>query len=338
MITASKLTKRFGDKLAVDSLSFEMAAGDILGFLGPNAAGKTTTMRMLTCFFPPTSGTATVAGYDIYNDSKKIRQNIGYLPEHVPLHPEMTAREFVHFAAEAKGVAHGDRSRYVNEALDRCNLNNVADQLIAQLSRGYRQRVGLAQAIVNKPKVLILDEPTVGLDPAQILDIRALIRELAASSTVLLSTHILPEVEAICSRVIIISNGKIRALDTPQNLTQSLSATQRLQLQLEGAEPQQVGEELLKIEGVVSAVPEAGGYHVEVSKQKEVRPEIARMVVSKGWNLLTLNQVNMKLEDIFLRVVTNESLPGVGLAPAQSSPAPEAVAAPQEPAEVGGQA
>lgn len=337
MITASKLTKRFGDKLAVDSLSFEMAAGEVLGFLGPNAAGKTTTMRMLTCFFPPTSGTATVAGFDIYNDSRKIRQNIGYLPEHVPLHPEMTAREFVNFAAEAKGVPHGDRSRYVSEALSRCNLNNVADQLIAQLSRGYRQRVGLAQAIVNKPKVLILDEPTVGLDPAQILDIRSLIRELAANSTVLLSTHILPEVEAICSRVIIISNGKIRALDTPQNLTQSLSSTQRLQLEVQGASDAELSEQLLRIDGVVSAEPEGANYHIEVSKEKEVRPEIARMVVEKGWKLMTLHHVNMKLEDIFLRIVTNENAftPGT---PTGLTPPPEAPVATPEPAEVGGQA
>lgn len=339
MITASKLTKRFGDKLAVDSLSFEMAAGEVLGFLGPNAAGKTTTMRMLTCYFPPSSGTATVAGYDIYNDSKKIRQSIGYLPEHVPLHPEMTAREFVSFAAHAKGVPHADRRRYVEEALERCNLNNVADQLISQLSRGYRQRVGLAQAIVNKPKVLILDEPTVGLDPAQILDIRALIRELATNSTVLLSTHILPEVEAICSRVIIISNGRIRALDTPQNLTQSLSSTNRLLLQVEGPSEAELSSELHKLTGVVSVKRENDGTHIEVSKEQELRPEIARLVVEKGWQLLTLQQLNMRLEDIFLKVVTSDPAAEPGLYPsAPQPPAGEPPAAEPQIVEVGGQA
>jgi ABC-2 type transport system ATP-binding protein len=307
MITASNLTKRFNEKLAVDSLSFEMTPGEVLGFLGPNGAGKTTTMRMLTCYFPPTSGTATVAGFDIYNDSKKIRQNIGYLPELVPLHPEMTPREFVGFAAAAKGVPHGDRKRFVEEALSRCNLLAVSDQLISQLSRGYRQRVGLAQAIVNKPKVLILDEPTVGLDPAQILDIRTLIRDIAQHSTVLLSTHILPEVEAICSRVIIISGGKIRALDTPENLTKSLSSNQRTLVELAGVEDEVAAEELAKIEGVTSVGP-SSPHHLWVDSPRgtDPRAEIARLVVAKGWQLLTLQSHNMKLEDIFLKVVTNE--------------------------------
>ncbi len=330
MITASKLTKRFGDKLAVDSLSFEMTAGEVLGFLGPNGAGKTTTMRMLTCYFPPSSGTASVAGFDIYNDSKKIRQNIGYLPEHVPLHPEMTAREFVHFAASAKGVAHGDRTRFVNEALARCNLTKVADQLISQLSRGFRQRVGLAQAIVNKPKVLILDEPTVGLDPAQILDIRTLIKDIAQNSTVLLSTHILPEVEAICSRVIIISGGRIRALDTPENLTQSLSSFQRIQLEIQGAEAEAIESRLKDVEGVISVNREgASGFVVEANKDTEVRPRLARAVVEQGWDLLNLHQLGMKLEDIFLKVVTAEAP-----LPAPSDSQPEV--AEQEPVEVGG--
>jgi ABC-2 type transport system ATP-binding protein len=326
MITASNLTKRFGEKLAVDSLSFEMTAGEVLGFLGPNGAGKTTAMRMLTCYFPPSSGTATVAGFDIYNDSRKIRQNIGYLPENVPLHPEMTPREFVGFAAEAKGVAGRDRQAYVSEALERCNLNPVADQLISQLSRGYRQRVGLAQAIVNKPKVLILDEPTVGLDPAQILDIRSLIQDLAKHSTVLLSTHILPEVEAICSRVIIIAGGKIRALDTPQNLTRSLSSSQRILLELAESNENEVKEKLLTVKGVQSVQLSAPNtFTIEVPKDSEFRPELVRLVADSGWSLLTLQKQSMKLEDIFLKVVTTESIP----APAAEPEAKE---------EVGGQA
>lgn len=321
MITASNLTKRFGEKLAVDSLSFEMTAGEVLGFLGPNGAGKTTTMRMLTCFFPPSSGTATVAGFDIYKDSKRIRQSIGYLPELVPLHPEMTPREFVGFAAHAKGVPQNQRKSYVEEALDRCNLRPVADQLISQLSRGYRQRVGLAQAIVNKPKVLILDEPTVGLDPAQILDIRALIRDIAQHSTVLLSTHILPEVEAICSRVIIIAGGTIRALDTPQNLTRNLSANQRLQLEIAECPSEEALALLQGVPGVLKAEFQGDNqFLVEANQNEEVRPELVRLVVERNWKLLTLQKLNMKLEDIFLKVVTTDP---ANLAP--SAPEPAAV-------------
>ena len=242
----------------------------------------------------------------------------------------MTAREFVHFAASAKGVAHGDRTRFVNEALARCNLTKVADQLISQLSRGFRQRVGLAQAIVNKPKVLILDEPTVGLDPAQILDIRTLIKDIAQNSTVLLSTHILPEVEAICSRVIIISGGRIRALDTPETLTQSLSSFQRIQLEIQGAEAEAIESRLKDVEGVISVNRErASGFVVEANKDTEVRPRLARAVVEQGWDLLNLHQLGMKLEDIFLKVVTAEAP-----LPAPSDSQPEV--AEQEPVEVGG--
>jgi len=307
MITASNLTKKFGSKVAVDRLSFEVEGGEVLGFLGPNAAGKTTTMRMLTGYFPPSSGRATVAGFDVQTASDQVRRNIGYLPEHVPLYPEMTTREFVEFAAAAKGVPGKDRKKAVDEAISRCNLQSVEDQLVGTVSRGYRQRVGLAQAIVNRPKVLILDEPTVGLDPGQIQDIRALIKDLSTTSTVLLSTHILPEVEAMCNRVIILNGGKVRAMDTVANLTKSLQGSNLVQMQVRGGESGAIKESLASVKGVksVSVTPE-GAFMVESDPAEEVRPELSRLVVQKEWELLELSVKNMRLEDIFLKVVRED--------------------------------
>lgn len=306
MITADKLTKSFGSKVAVDNLTFEVEQGEILGFLGPNAAGKTTTMRMLTGFFPPTRGRATIAGFDVESDSIKVRQSIGYLPEHVPLYPEMTVREFLEFAAAAKGVAHGDRDKAVESSLARCNLHPVANQLIGTISRGYRQRVGIAQAIINNPKVLILDEPTVGLDPAQIRDIRDLIKELGESSTVILSTHILPEVSMTCNRVIIIDKGKIQAMDTPENLTASLQGVARLRVRLRGPS-EEVAESLARVEGVSAVNPvDEGLWEVEADPALDVPPALTRAVVAREWDLLELTPLTMSLEDIFLKIVKSE--------------------------------
>ena len=333
MISASKLTKRFGERLVVDNLSFELEQGEVLGFLGPNGAGKTTTMRILTCYFPPTAGTASVAGFDVQTDSMQVRKCIGYLPEQVPLYPEMTAREYVEFTAAAKGVAHVDRKRFVDEALGRCNLAQVENQLVGTLSRGFRQRVGLAQAIVNQPKVLILDEPTVGLDPAQIRDIRELIKFLAESSTVILSTHILPEVEAICKRVIILNHGQIRAIDTPANLNASLSGTSTLNLQIKGATHAQVEEAVTRVKGVRRAAnPMPDHYRLEIDTHEDPRAELSRLVVGQGWDLLDLRLESLSLEDIFLSVVreddTNSATPPVdGSTPAVTAePAAAAVA------------
>jgi ABC-2 type transport system ATP-binding protein len=308
MITAKKLTKRFSDKSVVHDLSFDIEKGEVLGFLGPNGAGKTTTMRMLTCYFPPTSGSATVAGFDVQTESMQVRKNIGYLPEQVPLYPEMTALEYVDFAASAKGVPSKLRKQYVGEALDRCNLSAVSNQLVGTLSRGFRQRVGLAQAIVNQPKVLILDEPTVGLDPAQIRDIRSLIKSLAESSTVILSTHILPEVEALCKRVIIISKGHICAIDTPANLNRSLQGVTTVQMQIDGAATAEVLEAVTRVQGVRKAEnPMPGQFRLEIEGNQDPRAELSRLVVGKGWNLLELTNSALSLEDIFLSIVKEDA-------------------------------
>lgn len=318
MITASNLTKRFAGKVAVDRLSFEVEGGEVLGFLGPNAAGKTTTMRMLTCYFPPSAGRATVAGFDVQTASEQVRRNIGYLPEHVPLYPEMTTREFVEFAAAAKGVPGKDRKKFVDEAISRCNLQSVEHQLVGTVSRGYRQRVGLAQAIVNKPKVLILDEPTVGLDPSQIQDIRALIKDLSTTSTVLLSTHILSEVEAMCNRVIILNGGKVRAADTVANLTQALESSNMVQLQVQGAPNDVIAAGLREVSAVKSVtVTDDGLFQVESEKTVDVRPELARLVVAKEWKLLELSAKHMRLEDIFLKIVREAPAAEPAPAPAE---------------------
>lgn len=304
MITANRLCKRFGDKLAVDQVSFGIEKGEIVGFLGPNAAGKTTTMRMLTCYFPPSEGTATVAGFDVYTQSLQVRKNVGYLPEHVPLYTDMTVREYLEFAASAKGVPHADRKKAIHTAIDRCSLESVEDQLIGTISRGYRQRVGLGQAIINEPPVLILDEPTVGLDPAQIREIRELIRELGQKSTVILSTHILPEVSMTCSRVIIIANGKIQAQDTPQNLSSRGLGIVPITLGVAGAPLPEIAEFLKTVQGVKKVESEGGSFRLEAENDREVRPRLAKAVVEKGWELLELHARQVSLEDVFLDIVS----------------------------------
>ncbi|CAN0359891.1 unnamed protein product, partial [Phaeothamnion confervicola] len=263
---------------------------------------------MLTCYFPPTSGSANVAGFDVQTESMQVRRNIGYLPEQVPLYPEMTALEYVDFAAAAKGVPSKLRKQYVGEALDRCNLSAVSNQLVGTLSRGFRQRVGLAQAIVNQPKVLILDEPTVGLDPAQIRDIRSLIKSLAESSTVILSTHILPEVEALCKRVIIIAKGRIRAIDTPANLNRSLQGVTTVQMHIGGADNNEVIQAVTQVKGVRKAEnPLPGQFRMEVDGSEDPRAELSRLVVNKGWELLELTNTALSLEDIFLSIVQQDA-------------------------------
>lgn len=309
MISVKKLTKTFGDKAAVRELSFELASGEILGFLGPNGAGKTTTMRILTGFFPPTSGSATIDGLDVVEDALQVRMRVGYLPEHVPLYHDMTVREFLFFAAAAKRVPSAERTRRVDETLERCNLGKVADQLIATISRGYKQRVGLGQAIVNSPKVLILDEPTVGLDPTQVRDIRALLRELGKDSTVILSSHILSEVQQMCSRVIIIADGEIQAIDTPENLTATMQGETRIHLRISGAEDEEVLKKLseLYLVGQASRL-DLGFYQVlaENGQGDGLAPQLAKLVVSSGWELHELKTQTANLEDIFIKLVEQE--------------------------------
>lgn len=307
MITATGLCKRFGDKLAVDNLNFGIEKGEIVGFLGPNAAGKTTTMRMLTCYFPPSEGQAKVAGFDVYTQSLQVRKNVGYLPEHVPLYTDMTVTEYLEFASAAKGVPHADRKKAIATAIERCSLESVEDQLIGTISRGFRQRVGLGQAIINEPPVLILDEPTVGLDPAQIKEIRALIRELGQKSTIILSTHILPEVSMTCSRVIIIANGKIQAQDTPQNLSNRGMAVVPITLAVQGAPQPEILAFLQAVKGVKKVESEGESFKLEVENDRDLRPHLAKAVVEKGWELLELHARQVSLEDVFLDIVAKSA-------------------------------
>lgn len=311
MIAATGLTKRFGLRTVVDQVSFIAEKGEVLGFLGPNAAGKTTTMKMLTCFFPPTAGTVMVNGFDVVEQSIEVRRSIGFLPENVPLYTEMTVREYLEFAAAAKGIPHVDRRQAVMRTLDKCNLGSVENQIIGTISRGYRQRVGLGQAIINEPPVLILDEPTVGLDPAQIKDIRELIVEIGKTSTVILSTHILPEVSLTCNRVLILNHGKIMAEDTPENLVHRMqhSNTVRVSVEAPVANVQSVLGELKGVSAVKPVGANAGSVcqlSVDVAEGIDLRRDIARVIVEKGWGLLELANEQMSLEDVFLNVVRED--------------------------------
>ena len=310
MIEVQGLTKVYGNKAAVDNLTFSVEQGEVVGFLGPNGAGKTTTMRVLSCFMPPTSGSAKVAGYDIHADSIEVRRRIGYLPEHVPLYTELTVTQYLNFVAEAKAVSRMQRRQKVGEVIERCLLHDVRGRIINTLSKGYRQRVGLAQALLGDPPVLILDEPTIGLDPKQIIEIRNLIRQMQGERTVLLSTHILPEVSVVCQRVIIINEGRIVAVDTPENLTRRLQRSTQVLLQVEGP-PDQVTGRLREMAGILRVEMKDGGgvlgrYVVETEKDCDLRRELAHVVCSSGWGLLELRPVDMSLEDVFIRLVTEE--------------------------------
>lgn len=310
MIEVQGLTKFYGNKAAVDNLTFSVEQGEVVGFLGPNGAGKTTTMRVLSCFMPPTSGSAKVAGYDIHADSIEVRRRIGYLPEHVPLYTDLTVTQYLNFVAEAKAVPRMQRRQKVGELIERCLLHDVRGRIINTLSKGYRQRVGLAQALLGDPPVLILDEPTIGLDPKQIIEIRNLIRQMQGERTVLLSTHILPEVSVVCQRVIIINEGRIAAVDTPENLTRRLQRSTQVLLQVEGP-PDQVTCRLREMAGILRVEMKDGGgvlgrYVVETEKDCDLRRELAHVVCSSGWGLLELRPVDMSLEDVFIRLVTEE--------------------------------
>jgi len=312
MIEVKNLTKNYGQHTAVDNISFSVDKGEVLGFLGPNGAGKTTLMRMLTCFFPATSGTASMAGHDCFADSLQVRKRIGYLPERVPLYEDMSVKDYLAFVAGIKGTAARDIKSRVAQTMDDCNVDNVANKMIHDLSRGYRQRVGLAQALVNDPEILILDEPTVGLDPKQIKEIRKLIKELAGKRTAILSTHILPEVSMICGRVIIINDGKLVANDTPQNLTASLQKSARIFLQIAGASADEIEKELTQLSGIKKISrdenqPDGGnGFIIEVEQENNVKKILHAMIINKGWELEEMRSLHMSLEDVFIKLVTKE--------------------------------
>jgi ABC-2 type transport system ATP-binding protein len=310
MIEVQHLTKQYGPLPAIQDLSFSVEKGEIVGFLGPNGAGKTTTMRILAGFMPATGGTAKVAGYDVFAQSLEVRRRIGYLPENVPLYPDLPVAVYLDFVAEIKGVGRAERKRRVADVMDRCLIADVEQRLIGKLSKGYRQRVGLAQALVNDPEVLILDEPTLGLDPKQIAEIRSLIKSLAGRHTVILSTHILPEVSMVCSRVLIIHQGQLVAGDTPENLTSRLSHSTRIQVQVEGP-AEAVAAELRRLPGVRSVEQKPGGdgigtFVVESARDRDVRRDLSRALVGRGWGLLELRPLDMTLEDIFIKLVTEE--------------------------------
>jgi ABC-2 type transport system ATP-binding protein len=313
VIEVSGITKEFGGVTAVSGLTFSVAKGEVLGFLGPNGAGKTTTMRILTGFIPATRGTAVVAGHDILSQPLQAKRKIGYLPENPPLYPEMTVIDYLEFVARIKGVPKERRKARIEESIERCSLADVRDKHLGKLSKGYRQRVGLAQALVHEPEVLILDEPTAGLDPKQINETRALIRSLGGDHTVVLSTHILPEVVMTCDRVVIINKGSVVAQGTTQGLIDQFRQGDELRVVVEGPEPE-VLITLRAQEGVLAAEPvlregDAVTYRLSVapgSAMGNVRREIAARIVRAGYGLLGLHQEGMTLEEVYLRVVSSE--------------------------------
>jgi ABC-2 type transport system ATP-binding protein len=291
-------------------MSFEVQNGEILGFLGPNGAGKTTTMRIITGFMPATGGTVRVDGFDVFERPIDVRRRIGYLPENPPLYLEMSVAAYLRFVAKIKSVPREKIEAEVERVMARVNITDVKERIIAKLSKGYKQRVGLAQALLNDPPVLILDEPTIGLDPKQIQEVRELIKDLAGSHTVVLSTHILPEVEQTCHRVVIIDHGKIVAVDTPQNLRSQLQGAARVSLEVEGP----IAEILSKVKAMsgvanVQKVGDTDGRHrlqVEGELRKDIRNELARTIVQNGWGLYELQSATMSLEDIFIKLTTAE--------------------------------
>lgn len=302
MIEVQNLTKAYGDFIAIEDVSFHVPQGEVLGFLGPNGAGKTTTMRILTGYMPPTDGRATVAGFDVFHNSLEVRRRIGYLPETIALYDEMTVAGYLDFMAQLRDV--DKRSDRVDQAMQQVDIVDRADDLIGKLSKGYRQRVGLAQALVHDPEVIILDEPTLGLDPKQIIEVRELIRSLSGERTVILSTHILPEVSQLCERVLIINKGRIVAEDTPGQLTARLEGAERVRITLApGADG--VSEVLGAIDGVEEVTPvRDGAYDVTCALGEELRPILAQRIVERGWSLLELRPVGMSLEDVFLQLTT----------------------------------
>ncbi len=304
MIRVAGLTKDYGSRRAIDDLTFDANKGEILGFLGPNGAGKTTTMRILTGYMPPTSGKADVGGFDVVDDSIQVRRLVGYLPETVPLYPDMTVFEYLKFMADLRKVAEPEDR--VDEVLELVHMEDRADGYVSNLSKGMRQRIGLAQALIHKPEVLILDEPTIGLDPAQIIEVRNLIREIGRERTVLLSTHILSEAQQVCNRVLIINKGKIVAEDTPEKLQTRLAGAQTVLLKIRG-EADDLLQVIQEVPGILHATPRGDGA-VEFDSRPglDVRPDVARAVVKAGYDLVDMHAASFSLEDIFLQLTRDE--------------------------------
>lgn len=307
MITIEGLSKNYGPHTAIRDISFEVRQGEVLGFLGPNGAGKTTTMKIITAFMPPTSGRVTVMGFDTLKDSLKARRCIGYLPENNPLYNDLKVETFLAFAAGAKAVPRSMRRTRVEKVIEDCGLQDVRGRLIARLSKGFRQRVGLAQALVNDPPVLILDEPTIGLDPKQIYEIRHLIKDLSETRTIVLSSHILPEVSLLCDRVAIINNGAIVAIDRTENLTSGLRDHASIVVRV-GAASDEAARIIAAISGVLRVTPSEDGLLViDTSRERDLRPEIVRHLVNAHIDLYEISRKDLSLEEIFMRLTTEET-------------------------------
>ncbi len=310
MIDVQQVSRYFGDIAAVKDVSFQVEKGEIVGFLGPNAAGKTTTMRILTTYLPASSGTAKVAGFDVHEESMQVRKRIGYLPENPPLYQDMRVCDYLDFVAKIKGVDPNDRKKAVQEAMGKVAIDNVSKRVIRHLSKGYKQRVGIAQALVHNPDVLILDEPTIGLDPNQIIEVRELIKSLAGNHTIILSTHTLPEVSMTCERVIIINKGKVVAKDTTEGLTQKHSGARRLTVVVD-APLEDVRKKISALEGVEKVEKAGNGAEyttlfVDSSKSLDIRPQLAKLIVAQNWPLYEIKAEDVSLEDVFLQLTTNE--------------------------------
>jgi ABC-2 type transport system ATP-binding protein len=319
VIEVQHLTKRYGGFTAVEDVSFRVERGEILGFLGPNGAGKTTTMRILTGYIPATEGKAVVAGFDIFDQPIEAKRRTGYLPETPPLYPDMTVREYLTFVSKIKGVPANERAGRIQSVMERTHVADMANRHCAKLSKGYRQRVGLAQALIHNPDVLILDEPTAGLDPKQIIETRQLIKQLAGDHTIVLSTHILPEVSQTCQRVVIINKGKVVAVDTPANLTARLRGSETMYVQVDGPTAA-VGHALGQVAGVTRVTQadqhdRAAGYEIESERGHDIRRDLARTVVSGGWGLLELRPMRLSLEDVFLSLTTEDAPANEGAKP-----------------------
>lgn len=308
MIEVKGLSKHYRSIKAVDNISYRVEKGDIVGFLGPNGAGKTTTMRMITCFIPPSSGEATVAGFDILKQPSEVKKNIGYLPENPPLYKDMTVASYLEFTGKIRGLNGKHLGKRLDYVLLRCGIKDVKKRLIANLSKGYKQRIGLAQALIHAPKVLILDEPTIGLDPRQINDIRNLITELGGETTIILSTHILPEVTMTCNKVIIINKGKIVATDEQKNLSRNMIESEKIYVLL-SSPPESVESEISEMDGVISVrkdTEEADAFIIEAQNNRDIRETLAKFCVEKNYGLKEIKRISLSLEDIFINLVTEE--------------------------------
>ena len=312
MISVENVTKRFGPILAVDNVSFQVSRGEVIGFLGPNGAGKSTTMRILAGFFPPTSGRASIGDHDVVTDTHQVKELVGYFPERVSVYPDLPVQSFLNFVAEAKDVPRSERKRAVGAVIEACGLREVSGRVIGHLSKGYRQRVGIAQALMHKPQVLILDEPTIGLDPAQVVEIRRLIRDLGSERTVILSTHILSEVSSVCDRVIIINRGRILASESLDTLRSQLGRNRQLRVEVSGAQAQSVPDVLARLPGVVQVQPDqddapgqANGNSCWIVEYQgeEIRTEVSRAVLEQGCGLLELHSLEPTLEDMYLQLI-----------------------------------